>query len=314
MGSHTSTFHRVTRASRIDPRISNGFVLIGRESGEKGAQSQSQYQSQSQSGENMSATNIGHLQGLKPLQQNNSQTPGLQGRKMAVKKTLTGSKVTARADSTGTGLENDHNQIVKHHHSVKKMQTPSVARRNARERNRVKGVNDGFRFLKKVVPEMKSKSSKVETLRGAINYIKCLRDLLDMEDIDSSKNSNFEVKMESGDDDDDNSTFSELTTEHNSSENSSPETSLRDLPGLHPMVYQLPVTSTFRTNSLLTPITSCPLIVSPEPTMTQLIVHTPPEPTSKHLESPAILSNEPLEKLPSISTTMWWPLPAMQQK
>ena len=76
-----------------------------------------------------------------------------------------------------------------------------VARRNARERNRVKGVNDGFSFLKKVVPEMKSKSSKVETLRGAINYIKCLRDLLDMEDIDSSKNSNFEVKMESGDDD-----------------------------------------------------------------------------------------------------------------
>jgi len=240
---------------------------------------------------------------------------------MAVKKTLTGSKVTARADSTGTGLENDHNQIVKHHHSVKKMQTPSVARRNARERNRVKGVNDGFSFLKKVVPEMKSKSSKVETLRGAINYIKCLRDLLDMEDIDSSKNSNFEVKMESGDDDDDNSTFSELTTEHNSSENSSPETSLRDLSGLHPMVYQLPVTSTFRPNSstgtsLLTPITSCPLIVSPEPTMTHLIVHTPPEPTSnsKHLESPAILSNEPLEKLPSISTTMWWPLPAMQQK
>ena len=117
---------------------------------------------------------------------------------------------------------------------------------------------------------------------------------------------------------DDNSTFSELTTEHNSSENSSPETSLRDLSGLHPMVYQLPVTSTFRTNSsttsLLTPITSCPLIVSPEPTMTHLIVHTPPEPTSKHLESPAILSNEPLEKLPSISTTMWWPLPAMQQK
>ena len=50
----------------------------------------------------------------------------LSGRKMAVKKTLTGNKVTARADSTGTGLENDHNQIVKHHHSVKKMQTPSV--------------------------------------------------------------------------------------------------------------------------------------------------------------------------------------------
>merc|ERR1712079_353429 len=41
MGSHTSTFHRVTRAPGIDlRRNSNGFVLIGRESGEKGAQSQ----------------------------------------------------------------------------------------------------------------------------------------------------------------------------------------------------------------------------------------------------------------------------------
>ena len=30
--------------------------------------------------------------------------------------------------------------FVKHHHSVKKPQTPSVSRRNARERNRVKQV------------------------------------------------------------------------------------------------------------------------------------------------------------------------------
>merc|ERR1712062_658085 len=36
MGSHTSTFHRVTRAPRIDPRISNGFVLIGRGERRKG--------------------------------------------------------------------------------------------------------------------------------------------------------------------------------------------------------------------------------------------------------------------------------------
>ena len=49
----------------------------------------------------------------------------ISGKKMIVKKVLNGgSKVTARADSTG--LENDQNQIVKHHHSVKKMQTPSV--------------------------------------------------------------------------------------------------------------------------------------------------------------------------------------------
>ena len=46
---------------------------------------------------------------------------------MIMKKVLSngGSKVTARADSTG--LENDQSQIVKHHHSVKKMQTPSVS-------------------------------------------------------------------------------------------------------------------------------------------------------------------------------------------
>ena len=51
----------------------------------------------------------------------------ISGKKMIMKKVLTngGSKVTARADSTG--LENDQSQIVKHHHSVKKMQTPSVS-------------------------------------------------------------------------------------------------------------------------------------------------------------------------------------------
>jgi len=253
----------------------------------------------------MSAPNAA-VQGVKPLQQNNSQTPGLQGKKMIVKKVLNGgSKVTARADSTG--LENDLNQIVKHHHSVKKMQTPSVARRNARERNRVKGVNDGFGFLKKHVPNMKSKSSKVETLRGAIEYIKELRRVLG-EDIEDFKNSTFEFKMESGDDDDDNSNFSELTTEQ-SPENSSPETSLRELSALHPMVYQLPVSSPYRPTSLLTP-TTCSLLVSPDAgSLTHLVVSTALEPSPKQLDSPPTNANGPLEKLPSISTTMWWPLP-----
>ena len=70
----------------------------------------------------------------------------------------------ARADSTG--LENSQQSfLIKHHHSVKKMQTPSVARRNARERNRVKVVNSGFDVLKTHVPHLKNKISKVETLR-----------------------------------------------------------------------------------------------------------------------------------------------------
>ena len=46
---------------------------------------------------------------------------------MVGKKSTVGSKVTARADSTG--MENDNNVIIKHHHSVKKMQTPSVRKR-----------------------------------------------------------------------------------------------------------------------------------------------------------------------------------------
>ena len=46
---------------------------------------------------------------------------------MVGKKSTVGSKVTARADSTG--MENDNNIIIKHHHSVKKMQTPSVSKR-----------------------------------------------------------------------------------------------------------------------------------------------------------------------------------------
>ena len=55
-------------------------------------------------------------------------------------------------------------KIVKHHHSVKKFQTPSVSRRNARERNRVKQVNSGFSILKEHVPHLKNKTSKVNTL------------------------------------------------------------------------------------------------------------------------------------------------------
>ena len=69
-------------------------------------------------------------------------------------------------------------QIVKHHHSVKKFQTPSVSRRNARERNRVKQVNSGFTTLKHHVPNLKNKTSKVDTLRAAVEYIKTLREMI----------------------------------------------------------------------------------------------------------------------------------------
>ncbi|XP_029155613.1 achaete-scute complex protein T3-like [Nylanderia fulva] len=77
-------------------------------------------------------------------------------------------------------------------------QPASVARRNARERNRVKQVNNGFATLRQHIPQTvaqalgsstagthggsragSKKLSKVETLRMAVEYIKSLQRLLD---------------------------------------------------------------------------------------------------------------------------------------
>ena len=112
---------------------------------------------------------------MRPLGQNNSQQT-IGGQRQTVGKKS--NKITAKADSTGLENSGTTAQIAKHHHSVKKMQTASVVKRNLRERTRVRGVNDGFGNLKKYVPDLKSKSSKVETLRGAIDYIKRLKEML----------------------------------------------------------------------------------------------------------------------------------------
>ncbi|XP_075156044.1 lethal of scute [Haematobia irritans] len=70
-------------------------------------------------------------------------------------------------------------------------QLPSVARRNARERNRVKQVNNGFTNLRQHIPQSvinalssggrgaSKKLSKVDTLRIAVEYIRGLQDLLE---------------------------------------------------------------------------------------------------------------------------------------
>lgn len=72
-------------------------------------------------------------------------------------------------------------------------QPASVARRNARERNRVKQVNNGFAALRQHIPSAVSaalaggrgssrKLSKVDTLRLAVEYIKSLKRLLEEND------------------------------------------------------------------------------------------------------------------------------------
>ena len=64
----------------------------------------------------------------------------------------------------------------------KKRNPNSVLRRNARERDRIRNVNDAFDALRTKVPNGESikgrKISKVETLKSAIEYINALRDIL----------------------------------------------------------------------------------------------------------------------------------------
>lgn len=83
-------------------------------------------------------------------------------------------------------------------------QPASVARRNARERNRVKQVNNGFATLRQHIPASVSaalspqstgsgrgqnkKLSKVETLRLAVEYIRSLQQMIDDHENDMTNN------------------------------------------------------------------------------------------------------------------------------
>uniref|UniRef100_A0A671WUZ1 Achaete-scute family bHLH transcription factor 1a n=1 Tax=Sparus aurata TaxID=8175 RepID=A0A671WUZ1_SPAAU len=68
--------------------------------------------------------------------------------------------------------------------NLPQQQPHAVARRNERERNRVKLVNNGFATLREHVPNgaANKKMSKVETLRSAVEYIRALQQLLDEHD------------------------------------------------------------------------------------------------------------------------------------
>jgi hypothetical protein len=54
----------------------------------------------------------------------------------------------------------------------------AVVRRNERERNRVRQVNQGFQTLRAKIPNSTKKMSKVQTLRCAVHYIRQLQQLL----------------------------------------------------------------------------------------------------------------------------------------
>lgn len=69
------------------------------------------------------------------------------------------------------------------------VQPLAVARRNERERNRVKMVNMGFHTLRQHIPNgsKNKKMSKVETLRSAVEYIRRLQLVLNGESSDVSQ-------------------------------------------------------------------------------------------------------------------------------
>ncbi|KAH3706916.1 achaete-scute homolog 1a-like [Dreissena polymorpha] len=72
-------------------------------------------------------------------------------------------------------------------YGIKPGQHVTVARRNERERNRVKLINMTFATLRDHLPyepetSKSKKMSKVDTLKAAINYIKHLQELVDNHD------------------------------------------------------------------------------------------------------------------------------------
>lgn len=88
-------------------------------------------------------------------------------------------------------------------------QPPSVQRRNARERNRVKQVNNGFANLRQHIPTdvvqaltnggrgASKKLSKVDTLRLAVEYIRRLQVLLDDGENDTASTSSSRLSQNS---------------------------------------------------------------------------------------------------------------------
>lgn len=89
-------------------------------------------------------------------------------------------------------------------------QPPSVARRNARERNRVKQVNNGFATLRSHIPHSvataltspapsrgaSKKLSKVDTLRMAVEYIRSLQDMLDESGASSQSENSYYASLD----------------------------------------------------------------------------------------------------------------------
>ena len=75
---------------------------------------------------------------------------------------------------------NEYEEIIERNRGGRKQVKTGTTRRNARERNRVKHINDCFEILRQHIPNEKhnKKLSKVDTLKSAMIYIENLKLLL----------------------------------------------------------------------------------------------------------------------------------------
>jgi hypothetical protein len=77
-------------------------------------------------------------------------------------------------------IEEEEEEQMERNRGGRKQVKVGTTRRNARERNRVRHINDCFEILRQHIPHEKhnKKLSKVDTLKSAMMYIENLRQLL----------------------------------------------------------------------------------------------------------------------------------------
>lgn len=115
---------------------------------------------------------------LEPNKNNKAETKGINPARIQTPQNLI---VTSRAENNRMGtcysLASEYVAAVEACGTVRK--------RNERERQRVRNVNEGFERLRMFLPRIPKDDavgrSKVDTLRAAISYIKYLQDLVEQD-------------------------------------------------------------------------------------------------------------------------------------
>ena len=165
---------------------------------------------------------------------------------------------------------------------------PKVARRNARERNRVKQVNNGFDVLRSHIPTAakNKKMSKVDTLRHAVEYIRNLKKMLKEQDFSNG----IKCEIDDADFDDRNDEFDFDDDDDNSQQSFDDSTSI--------------VSSPSSASFAATTSTATTTVTTPTPKMSQFLSQRVPQliqtcPRTPDSTSEFILNNVPPPPTPT---------------